>query len=236
MSQDITPAAQGGALAQRSGGVLGFGENISSSDIRLPRIELTQALSGSVQDGTHKQGTLINSLTKEALAEPVTVIPVFASKSVIKWKPRKEGGGIVYKTSNFNDPQVKEDVQWHGDEKPAATVYINIVCLVDGQPMPLVASFCNTSQKAGFNLLSMIAMTGKAWAYKYVLTPVLKENSQGKFFVLSVKMGKPTTAEEQAAAEKMFAMVSTFESIDTDYEGDTTGDAAPAAPAKPEEF
>ena len=218
--------------------VLGFGANIDVRDIRLPRIELVQAMSALAQDGSFKPGQLVNNLTKQALQEPVEIIPVFVTKSAILWKPRSEGGGIIYKTSNFDDPSVKEDVQWHGDEKPKATVYINFVCRVAGEAMPLIASFCNTSQKTGFNLLSMTAMTGCAWNYKYVLSAVKKENANGKFFVFDVRMGKPTTPEEKADAVALYKQVSTLDSIDTDYEGDTTTEAASPAGATeaPKEF
>lgn len=218
--------------------VLGLGANIDIKDIRLPRIELVQAMSALAQDGTFKPGQLVNSLTKQALTEPVEIIPVLVTKSAIRWKPRAEGGGIIYKTSDFSNADVKEDVQWHGDEKPKATVYVNFVCRVAGEAMPLIASFCNTSQKVGYNLLSMVAMSGCAWNFKYILTAVKKENAQGKFFVFDVRMGKPTTAEEKADATLLYKQVSTMDSIDTDYEGDTTSASAPEATeaGQPKEF
>lgn len=238
----VSPTTAGALTNHSSLNVLGLGANIEISDIRLPRIELTQALSASVQDGTHKQGTLINSLTKQELATPVEIIPVFVTKSAIRWKPRSEGGGIIYKTDNLKDPTIAEDVAWHGDEKPKATVYINVVCRVKGEAMPLVASFCNTSQKVGFNLLSMIAMSGCAWNYKYVLSSVKKQNNQGSFFVFEVRMAGVTTAEEKADALTLYKQVSTMRSIDTDYEGDTTApsntstDGVNIAQGQPEEF
>lgn len=218
--------------------VLGLGANIDVKDIRLPRIELVQAMSALAQDGTFKPGQLVNSLTKQALTEPVEIIPVFVTKSAIRWKPRNEGGGIIYKTSDFSDPAVKDDVQWHGDEKPKATVYINFVCRVAGETMPLIASFCNTSQKTGFNLLSMVAMSGCSWNYRYILSAVKKENAQGKFFVFDVRMGKPTTPEEKTDALELYKQVSTMDSIDTDYEGDTSSATVeePATDGQPKEF
>jgi len=237
MSNDLTtPTPANVPTVAGTPQILGLGANIELSDIRLPRIELTQALSATVQDGTHKQGALINSLTKQALPEPVEITPVLVTKSAIRWKPRAEGGGIIYKTNNLKDPSVAEDVQWHGDEKPKATVYINVVCKVKGENMPLVASFCNTSQKTGYNLLSMIAMSGCAWNYKYILTAVKKQNNQGQFFVFEARMGAPTTEEEKAAAFALYEQVSKIQNIETDYEGDTTTGETVAPVGQPEKF
>lgn len=231
MSQALTTSSGTGQLAPgQQVRVLGLATNIEASDIRLPRIELTQALSSAVQDGTHKQGTLINYITKQELKAPVVFVPVYIFKSAILWRPRAEGGGIVYKTQDFTDPQVRKDIEWSGDQKPKATLYINAVCKVEGEDMPLVASFCNTSLKAGTNLLSMVALSGTAWNYSYVLTPVKTQNNQGTFFKLDVKMHKPTTAEQRTAAAMLYQQVSAV-SIDTDYEGDTTTEVAAETPA-----
>lgn len=230
MPQDLTNVNAAGTPAPLSKvAVLGLGANIEATDIKLPRIEMTQALSATVQDGTHKQGVLINSITKQELPSPVTIIPVFVTKNAILWRPRAEGGGIVYKTDDFSDPKVQDDIAWHGQEKPKATLYLNVVCRVVGEDMPLVASFCNTSFKAGSNLLSMIALSGTAWNYTYVLTPQKTQNSQGTFFKLDVKMGKATTPEQRASALQLYKQVSTVK-IDTDYEGDTATDAATETP------
>jgi hypothetical protein len=215
-----------------TGRALGLAENIGQSDMKLPRIELTQALSPTVTAGKHKAGVLVNSLTKEELVQPLLITPVFAFKNVIRWKPRAQGGGIVYRTMNIT-PDVAEDLRFHGDQKPQATAYINVVCLVEGQDMPLIASFCNTSYTAGQALATLIAISGYAWKYKYRISSKQRTNNQGTFYVFDVARDTVTTPEEQSKASEMFASVKGMATIDTDYEGDTTT-AAPEAGEKRE--
>jgi len=214
---------------------LGFGANISAEDVVLPRIELTQALSPSVQDGTHKQGQMVNNLTKEVIADP-TITPVYMFKHAIKWRPRTEGGGMVYKTMDFKNPDVIKDLQWNGDVKPVDDVYINEVCKVEGQDMPLVASFTKTSLKAGQDLITMVAFDKSPWNHKYTLVPVLKKFTQGQAYVFTVKRGAATTAEEQAAARELAKQMKSIRNIETSYEGDTTAEEAPVTSAEPREF
>lgn len=231
MEKDISATVTKTELA-KSPTVTGLGQNITQEDIRLPRIELTQALSATVKDGTHKAGVLINSLTKEALGVPTTITPVYVFKSVIRWKPRKEGGGIVYKTMDITD-DVRNDLAWNGDEKPRATAYINVVCIVNGESMPIVASFCNTSYKTGQDLLTMIALSGTAWSYTYTLSAVATKNAQGDFFKLGVRRGDVTTEAQRAEAMELCKKVSTMV-IDADYEGDTSTSAAESTTSNPD--
>jgi len=207
------------------GMAVGLAGNIGQGDMRLPRIELTQSKSPTVEDGKHKAGQLINSLTKEELGSGI-ITPVFAFKNVIRWKPRAEGGGILYKTMNIT-PDVAEDLKWNGDQKPLATAYINVVCLVEGEDMPLVASFCNTSYKAGQDLATLIQLSGCAWRYNYVLTTKKQANAMGSYYVFAVARGKPADAEKQAQAQALYETVKGM-AIETDFE-ESSGSSKPVA-------
>jgi hypothetical protein len=199
-------------------GATGVASNIGSEDMRLPRIALIQAMSPTAQDGTHKAGELVNSLTQEVLPQPLVIVPAFVFKNVIKWKPRSEGGGIIYRTTNITE-DVKRDLAWVGDQKPAATAFINAVCLVDGQgDMPLIVSFCNTSYKAGQDLATLTTLKKPAWKYTYELSAKKVTNTKGTFHVFNVKLGKPATEEQVKAAAELYEQVKNM-SIDTDYEG-----------------
>jgi hypothetical protein len=223
MSNDlIKPAANAVVPATNN---TGFSSNIGSEDIKFPRIELTQALSPSVQDGVHKQGILINSLTKEELPTPLTIIPCYVDKMAIKWRKREEGGGMVYKTRDFKNPEILKDLQWDGQQKPMATAYLNVVCMIPGQETPIVASFCNTGYKVGQDLLSLMVMSGKPWNYRYLLGSNKVSNSKGTFYVFTVKRTERCTPEEIEQAQLMSARVASLENLDMDYEG-----AEPDAP------
>lgn len=194
----------------------GLAGNIDQSDMRLPRIALTQSKSPTVEEGIHKQGIFINSLTKEEIKDAV-IVPVLVFKSVIRWKPRAEGGGIIYKTTNITD-DVKEDLKWRGDQKPLATAYINAVCLVEGEDMPLIASFSMTSYKAGQDLATLVSLSKSAWDYKYKLGVKKESKTTGSYFIFTVARGAKTTDEEKQRAAELAQIVSNM-AIDTDYEG-----------------
>jgi len=216
-------------------GPTGVSGNIGSEDMRLPRIALIQAMSPTAQDGTHKAGELVNSLTQEVLGQPLVIVPAFVFKNVIRWKSRSEGGGIIYRTTNITD-DVKKDLAWVGDQKPAATAFINAVCLVDGQgDMPLIVSFCNTSYKAGQDLATLTTLKKPSWKYTYELSAKKVTNTKGTFHVFNVKLGKPATEEQVKAAMELYENVKNM-SIDTDYENTTSGVVTSTEGAEPTEF
>lgn len=215
--------------------IAGLSGNIGAEDIKFPRIEILQALSPSVVDGTHKAGMLLNSLTREPLPEALKLTPCFAFKSAIKWRARETGGGIEYKTSNFTDPKYLKDMQWNGMNPPAATLYINVICLVDGQDIPLVASFCKTGYKTGTDFISLIALSGSAWRYTYIMTAKHTKNTKGQFFVPQIRRAELTPADLASRAAELSKQVASMQDIGMDYEANETAEAQGAAPT-PEEF
>lgn len=219
-------------------GPTGLSENITAADLHLPRVALLQALSKQVQEESekYKQGQFINTLTQDVIPEPCVITPVFVFKNVIKWKPRTEGGGLIYKTLNFTKDVIK-DISWDGDKKPTATQYINAVCLIDGQDMPVVVSFCNTSFKAGQDLLTFVQLSGCAWKFQYELISHKTKNDKGTFYVMRIKRHGPTPTDKIAEAAALYEQVKGM-AIDTDYEGATTDTSTPATEtgATPEEF
>ena len=69
-------------------------ENVTSSDLKLPRLTLLQALSPEIRsvEGA-KPGLLFNNITKE-LYESINVINLFFKKEFAIFKLRKLGGGL----------------------------------------------------------------------------------------------------------------------------------------------
>jgi hypothetical protein len=175
-----------------------------------------------------KSGTMVNNITKEDLGNPVTIIPVYLTKNWIRWRNRAEGGGIMWRSNDPNDERVIEETKWGADgSKPLATAYLNFLCLIPGQEMPLILSFCNTSYKAGRKLLTLTKMvTGHIYDCRYNLTTVHRSNNLGSFFVFEVTKAGPSTEEERKAAMQIQATFSgkelNFESEASQTEG--TGD------------
>ena len=88
--------------------------------------------------------------------------------------------------------------------------------------MPLVASFCNTSYKAGQDLATLIQLSGCAWKYTYELTTKKMTNAMGSYYVFTVARGKLATTDQQQMAASLYETVKNMASIETDFEGDTT--------------
>lgn len=213
----------------------GLASNVTAQDLRLPRIALLQALSPQLNENDAlKAGMLFNTLTQEALPAPVEFTPVFVFKNVIKYRPREEGGGIIYKTTQFTEDVIK-DCQWESTTKPVATEFINAVALIKGEDIPVIISFSKTSLKSGQDLLTFVQLSGQAWKYSYFLESqkVIKNNNT--FYVLRVKRGKPSDADTIVEAASLYNSVKGM-SIDTDFEDDSKEHSTSTQTAEPTEF
>lgn len=218
-------------------GPTGLADNITMQDLRLPRIALLQSKSPQVEnDGDkYKAGMFIDTLTQDVLPGPVRFIPVFIFANVIKWKPRNEGGGMVWKTLNPTAEQLKE-LQWNETVKPTADRYINCVCSVPGHDIPFVISFCKTSLKYGQDLATLVTLSGQAWKYNYFLESVKVAGKQGTYYTMRVRRDGLSTADQLMESATLYEQVKSM-SIETDYEG-STSDAPEVgdANAAPSEF
>ena len=218
------PPAMGGGQ-----GVLG---NIDPKDLILPRIELGQAMSPSVQEGKNKPGDIYNSITNEVYPSPIHIIPVKNEKNFIKWIPRDQGGGILYRTDDPQDPKVLEDTKWGDDgSKPSCTAYLNFLCIIRGVEMPVVASFHDTGYQTGRRLLTMMAMNG-GQVRSYVLGATVKTNAFGKFFVYTVEQGGPVDDDE---LQRATALHNTFAETKMNF-ADERSDSSAAPVNEVEEF
>lgn len=234
-NQEVNPQTEQTTTPAPYTGPTGIAGNITSQDLRLPRIALLQALSPQVQaDGErYKPGMFIDTLTQDILTSPVSFVPCFIFKNVIKWKPRAQGGGMIYKTTNPTPEQVLE-TQFDGATKPVADLYINAVVLVDGFETPLIISFCKTNLKAGQDLATLATLAGYAWKYKYTLEAVKTTNTKGTFFVSRVK--RSILNDDPGRAAELYEQVKNM-SIDTDYEGSTHDTSTPVGEdTDPKEF
>ena len=217
-------------------GPTGLSANITSQDLRLPRIALLQSLSPQVTSNmdVYKPGMFIDTLTQDILKSPVRFVPVFVFKNIIKWKSRAEGGGMIWKTLDPTPEQLAE-TQWDGQNKPTADVYINAVVMVEGVSTPLILSFCKTSLKTGQDLATLVHLSGQAWKYNYLLESVKVSNAKGTFYVTRVKRDKPSTADQLIEAASLYENVKGM-AIDTDYEGATHEEPSTTTEATPSEF
>lgn len=210
----------------------GIDANISQDDLILPRLELTQALSPIVVQGDAKPGALLNSVDKTDLGDEVTIIPVILRKNFIRWIPRDQGGGMLWKSDDPSDPRVIEETKFGPDgQKPLATAYLNFLCMIEGESMPIVVSFSNTSYTAGRRLLTMAKMNGgDLFSHSYKLSAKSRTNRKGTFFVLEVEEGGLAKKEDYARAEKLYE---SFAQKDIKFQ-EEEDNSKPAAPQETE--
>jgi len=202
------------------------------SDLMLPRIELLQSMSPTVQNGLGKAGELVNQISKTPLPTDVFV-PIAMHRKFIKWIPRNEGGGIEYQTSDPKDPRVIQDTKWGSNgEKPSCTKYLNFLVLLEGSTLPIILSFAMTSFQAGRKLYTMAKMAGgDVWEKKYKLHSVSKTNNMGTFFVFDVTEAGDAGEEDKKIAEQLY---NAFSTRDLNFE--VEGTAPKAAAGKNEDF
>lgn len=182
-----------------------YDSNIGQEDLILPRTELLQALSPTVVAGDAKPGQIVNNISKDVYEHPV-IVPLVVTKNWIRWRTREEGGGMVWRSSDPTDPKVIEESKWGSDgTKPLCTAYLNFLCIIEGDDMPIIVSFSNTSYNAGKKLLTLCKMspTGKLSASRYDLLSNSRTNNMGTFFVYDVKKIGPSTSEQQEQANKL---------------------------------
>jgi len=184
----------------------GIDAAVTQEDLILPRLELTQALSPSVVTGDAKPGVLLNSVDKSELGDEVTIIPIILRKNFIRWVPRSEGGGMLWRSDDPNDPRVIEETKFGPNgEKPLATAYLNYLCLIEGEEMPIVVSFSNTSYTAGRRLLTMAKMNGgDLFSRTYKISAKTRTNNKGTFFVLGVEEGGLAKKADYERAERIY--------------------------------
>lgn len=200
---EVKPIEQAVTTTGRPSIPRGFGDE-DVRDYLLPRVELLQALSPAVVDDNGKAGDLVNNITKEKLPSNI-IMPVFLKKQFIRWVPRDEGGGIFYRTDDPQDPRVIQDTKWVDGAKPLCTQYLNFLCMVEGDEMPIVLSFHDTSYQAGRELLTSAKLTGlDMWKTKYELSSAKTTNNFGTFYKFKVKKLGPASPEYAALGEKVF--------------------------------
>ena len=150
----------------------------------------------------------MNNISKDVYDNPV-IVPVLVSKNWIRWRTRAEGGGMVWRSNDPTDPKVIEESRWGDDgTKPMCTAYLNFLCIIEGDDMPIIVSFSNTSYNAGKKLLTLSKMTatGKLSESRYSLLANSRTNNMGTFFVYDVKKIGPSTSAQQEKAAKLGGM------------------------------
>lgn len=195
--------------------VRGLEEGIDKSEIIMPRVKIVQKMSS--ESDKIKTGTIINNLTGEEM--PGTFIPIVKFTQVVKFNPRdpkapgfdssKKPGDLLWITKDQYDPRWAESEWGENGEKPQAMKLLCFLSLFEGQSMPIVLSFANTSFKAGKKLMSLImnfALSNKedTFARKYGLTCYEEKNDMGAFYIYDINPAGKASQDEYSACESIY--------------------------------
>ncbi len=191
----------------------GASQGLDKSDLQVPKLLLTQAMSEAVADGKAKPGDFINSLDGTVLGnkdKPVEVIVFRSGKTIQVFN-----GNDYLRTEPFNAMTAAMLYDKSEGDMIHKHVIMNFSCLLpkdikDGAAFPIVTSFKKTSLGAGKKLSTLLIkldmMKKPSAAKTFLISCNQQENDKGKFFVMDVSMGRDTTSAELEEAKIWFML------------------------------
>lgn len=183
---------------------VGF-EDTDQSDVQLPRIGVTQAMSQQFKDGKCKIGQLWDNITEEAF-DQLELIPLFVFKTRLKFQV---GKGLVCKSDDALlcaggehgagfSCKACPDSQW-GDnsEAPKCALCYNFVCVDINRKVPILVPMMRSASLVAKNWISKSQLTGKSmFAFRYTLSTTTKKAAKGDFSSPVVKINGQCSMEE----------------------------------------
>lgn len=218
-------------------------EGITSEDMRLPFLVLTQKTSKAVDETDDayveglKFGEMYNSETKEIYGKgPLTFLPLrHRKRAYLPDENGRMGEQISWGDRRCTWPTPEEKKK--GKDKPEGVrVYDWVVLLlVEGAgPTLAVISFKSTSFTAGQTLTTFVNMIqGPAFTGKFSISVQLDENESGKFGRFAISPAGKPSREEADVAKAIYDSIKDREiATEEDVEAGGQGSAGPAVDAK----
>ena len=179
-------------------------EGEDSDDFLVPRITIHQGDISQKKYGPGTKGTLIDTTTNDTLPS-MKFSPIYGWKEWIKWG-EKRGGNPEYRTRNKSDVP-PEDLQWHDNEPPAATLTRNFAVLFDGMSTPVVISWKDSSKRQRtcgklLNQLEKLRAAQNLGRGLYEIVVVEESNDEGDWKDWTIKpIGNPDDAMSKTVAQ-----------------------------------
>jgi predicted Rdx family selenoprotein len=207
----------------KQGGPARGSENVETSDLVIPRIELVQALSPCINankaefiEGA-KLGDFFNTVTRAVYPaeEGVLVIPILYKKEFLIWKDRKQGGGFRGSYATLQEANERIAGEEDAEHLVANETGQQLVLVVnpDGttdETMMAMVSMSRTKLKVSKNWNSLIRLNGgDRFSRVYRLISVDEQNSTGDDYknIAVMAAGFPEEAAYREA-EKIYLQVS----------------------------
>ncbi len=197
-------------------------ENVTQSDIVIPRLGIIQATSPELDaddakyiDGA-KQGMFFNSLTREVFEE-IRLCNIFYEMQYIIWRLRDFGGGFRGMGESMSEAVALLEALEDKDNceiQDTANHYCIVVddkgnlVLTGGQVYEIAVPMKSTGMKHSRNWNSLIRMKGgPRFAGTWLLKTAKEENDKGKYFNFSISPGPFTSAEAALNANKVYEAI-----------------------------
>lgn len=201
--------------------------DMGQEDVTIPRIVILQGLSPEVTEGKGTPGQFyVKGFERNLGKGPVELIVIMRSKSRIRWRDLKLGGGILCQSPDAKigqgDPGGEcEKCQfsaWVGqDGKPGCDLYQNVIVVLrtdeDWIPMALSGNRTKLKPIKNLNSLLMLEMTkGRPlFSKSYNLESMMRQNTQGlQYFTYRISPANGNAVlplEEQKKAANLFASI-----------------------------
>jgi hypothetical protein len=211
-------------------GVARGSEEVKSTDMVLPRLEIVQALSPIKESNEEaKEGYLFNSVTQEVIGDMAYFVPVYFRLEYLIWKDQNEGGGFFGSFNSMQEAEARRAEVIAGGEDP------DLIEIVDtpvqyglridpaGTVEQIVISMAKTKAKVSRKWNAMIQIAGgDRFSRVYKLTTFKDENKKGqKFFNFVVQ---PAGFAPKAVYEQAEALYEVLKTQDFRVAHETVGD------------
>lgn len=225
-------------------------ENVTTSDIAIPRLEVIQGLSPVVKRGDPKFdknariGELMNSVSREMYGEKVTVVPVYYIKQYLVWKMRKwiddKGqertgeGGFLGSYDTEEEANRRADKEAEQSDSPLEIIDTpQHLCLLlhdDGRMEEVILSMPRTKAKISRQWNAMVRIAGgDRFGRAYTVSTNLEKNQKGDFYNYAVALAGFPSKEVYEKAEELYEAVSSgsrtvrMDASDLDEDGGFVG-------------
>ena len=194
-------------------------ENVTSEDLAIPFLRITQAMSPQVnaRDGKYikecEQGDIFNTVDNTLYkgAKGVTVVPVSYKRTYLEWLPERKGLAAVHDTSEIlKDVTRSEKGQdYLPNGNLLATTANHYVLVLDnkGGFAQAILAFGGSQLKKSKKWNSIMSglkirmkdgkvFTPPTFSHKYQLTSVVEQNDQGSWYGWDIAIAEQLTAED----------------------------------------
>ena len=205
-------------------------ESVSTEDIQIPRLEVTQDLSPIVKDGDAEAGQLYNSVTGEVYGDTVLFTPIIFMKQYLVWKDRKAGGGFLGAFSSPEAAQARVNEAINAGDNARfisivpTPIHYGLLLEPHGEGkfkmVEVAISMPRSKEKISKRFNSMVQLAeGDRFSRVYQVGAVEASSQAGDYYNFDIKPHGWAPEEVYRAAEKIYEKVVKAGGINVNHEG-----------------